>query len=120
MSLNILFILILFSCKKQPTVENPKELEELKFEILSEIKDGSVVFYEIPMNEINDCSAILELSITINNDSITKSDKRLDNYIYTILNRVEKKLQNKYKCIDSLKIRATSYSKDKKYSFAIK
>jgi hypothetical protein len=118
-----------FGNQRAPEVAVPKELKKLEKEIQKETKGGSVFFDPIEKYRIDDCDAKLNLYISLNNDSITRTKDMLDIYINSVNKRVNEKLINK-KCIDSLIIDVTSsYNKEKvdslkfkdyRYSFPVK
>lgn len=115
---------------RMPIVETSKELKKIEKEIQNETNSGiSTFFNPIPKYEIEKCNAKLELNVFVNNDSLSQSKKLMDEYINTVIKRVNEKLKDK-KCIDSLIIEVSSYySKEKedslkskryRYSFPIK
>jgi hypothetical protein len=121
--------IVAYLSQRAPEVDVPKKLKELEKEIQKETKGGSVFFNPIEKYRIDDCDAELQLSVYINNDSISKSKELLNNYVNSINKRVNEKLIDK-KCIDSLIIEVSSYyskertdslkSKHYRYSFPIK
>jgi hypothetical protein len=88
--------------QRQETVMLPKELNVLESNLKKETHGGSSVFFsEMSENEMSNCNAVLSLNMEINNDSITKTKKNLDNYVNSVNKRVNKIVLNE-KCIDSL------------------
>lgn len=115
---------------RMPIVETSKELKKIEKEIQNETNSGiSTFFNPIPKYEIEKCNAKLELNVFVNNDSLSQSKKSMDEYINTVIKRINEKLKDK-KCIDSLIIEVSSYySKEKedslkskryRYSFPVK
>ena len=125
----IYIILIAIASQKMPVVEMSKELKELEKIIQKETDGGSTFFEPIPEYEIENCNAIINIDLSIRNDSLTKSKESLDSYINTVNKRVNDRLIDK-KCIDSLIIEVSAHnsqekidslkSKHYRYSFPIK
>jgi hypothetical protein len=121
----IYVILIAIASQKMPVVEMSKELKELEKIIQKETDGGSAYFYPIPEYEIEECNAIINIDLSIRNDSLTQSKEKLDNYIKSVSKRVNETIVNK-KCIDSLIVEVSSYnskekvdtSKSKRYRYS--
>ena len=121
----IYVILIAIASQKMPVVAMSKELKELEKIIQKETDGGSAYFYPIPEYEIEECNAIINIDLSIRNDSLTQSKEKLDNYIKSVSKRVNETIVNK-KCIDSLIVEVSSYnskekvdtSKSKRYRYS--
>ena len=121
----ILFgIIMTFGYKSMPEVDVPNELKKLEKKINEETNGGDAYFRPIQKHEIDECHFNINFFITMNDDSISKSKNKLDNYINSVNKRINEQLKNKI-CIDSLII-SVSASKAKfsksghfRYSFPI-
>jgi len=110
--------------KSMLEVDVPIELKKLEKKFKEESNGGDAYFRPIQKHEIDECHFNIDFFITINDDSISKSKIKLDNYINSVNKRINEQLKNKI-CMDSLIISVSaskvtfSKSGQFRYSFPI-
>lgn len=98
----ILFgIVMTFGHKSMPEVEVPKELKELEKILTKETNGGDSHFNTIPQHKIDECHFEIELTVYMNDDSISKTKESIYNYINSVSKRINERIKNK-ECMDSL------------------
>jgi hypothetical protein len=117
-----------FGNQRLETVPITKELKKLEKEIQNETKSGDYSFFNgVTKPEIENCNGNFDIRLSIDNDSLTKTNENLIRYIESVNNRVNKFLTDK-KCIDSIIIHVSIDNKrdakgvliEKRYSFPVK
>jgi hypothetical protein len=117
-----------FGNQRLETVPITKELKKLEKEIQNETKSGDYSFFNgIAKPDVENCNSNFDIRLSIDNDSLTKTNENLIIYIQSVNNRVNKFLTDK-KCIDSIIMHVSIDNKrdvkgvliEKRYSFPVK